>query len=292
MKNFRFNKIIVIESLDPNERHTGKELYDDLIARMPYLHSELLADYKKVNTLKEWDALMNDILTECNNTGNIPILHLEIHGEGSGKGLVTSSNELIPLEHVGNQFRDINVATGCNLFITLGVCKGLYLLFNMHMNKPMPFIGAVGSFDTMLNSDIYIRYYDFYDTFFRTLDIASAYVALQKANPDLDSKYRYMPADELFYKNYQEYLNKQCTDGALKARAKESIATLSCKNRHERRLKEKLFIKQEKIDRGKYFRNHAATFFMTNEFPENKERFDVPKDFKKLKERYDNLVMV
>lgn len=292
MKNFSFNKIYVIESLDPNERHTGKELYDDLIARMPYIHSELKVDYKEVNTLQEWDTLMGDILDECINAGIIPILHLEIHGESSGKGLVTNSKELISLEHVGNQFREINIATGCNLFLTLGVCKGLYLLFNMHMDKPMPFIGAIGSFDSILNYDIYIRYYDFYDTFFRSLDIASAYVALQKANPALDSKYRYMPADEIFYKNYQEYLNNKCSDDALKVRAKETIAALNCTNRHERRLKEKQFIQQEKKDRAKYFREHTATFFMTDEFPENKERFDVPRDFKELKDRYNNLVMV
>lgn len=292
MRNFRFNKIYVIESLDPNERHTGKELYDDLIARMPFIHKELLVDYKPINTIKEWDQLMDDILRECQNTGNIPILHLEIHGEASGKGLVTNSKELITLEHAGNQFRAINIQTGCNLFITLGVCKGLYLLFNMHMNKPMPFVGAVGSFDTILNYDIYLRYYDFYDTFFRTLDIASAYRALQEANPNLDSKFRYMPADEIFYKNYQEYLNKQCTETALKQRAKESIAVLNCRNRHERKEKERLFIKEEKAKRGKYFREHASIFFMTKEFPENKDRFDVPKDFKELKERFNNLVMV
>ena len=52
MKNFRFNKIIVLESLKDNERHTGKELYDDLISRMPYIHTNLKVEYNDIVSIR------------------------------------------------------------------------------------------------------------------------------------------------------------------------------------------------------------------------------------------------
>ena len=293
MKNFRFNKIIVLESLKDNERHTGKELYDDLISRMPYIHTKLKVEYYDIDTLAQWDVVMDDILGDCLQNHNIPIIHFEIHGESNGKGLVIKNHELATLEHVGAQLRNINIATGCNLFITLGVCKGLYLLFNMIMNEPMPFIGAVGSFSNLKNDDIYIRFYDFYDTLFSSMDIGKAFTALQHANPDMPAEYRYIPADELFYKNYHLYLKEQCTKVALGRRAKESIGELKKQkpmNRRERRMKEKEFIAMEKKSREKYFREHSSKFFMLSEYPDNKDRFNVPSTFKELKDRYDRLV--
>lgn len=293
MKNFRFNKIIVLESLRNEERRTGKELYDDLITRMSYIHTNLKVEYHDINSLVQWNGIMNDILNDCLQNQNIPILHFEIHGEKDGRGLVTKNHELATLEHVGTQLRKINIVTGCNLFITLGVCKGMYLLFNMKMSEPMPFIGAVGSFKDLENDDIYIRFYDFYDRLFSTMDIGEAFAALQIANPDIPAEYRYIPADELFYKNYQTYLNEQCTEDSLKRRAKESVGEMKRQmpmNRQERRRKEKEFIEMEKKSRARYFREYSSIFFMLSDYPDNKDRFNVPSTFKELKDRYDKLV--
>lgn len=165
-------------------------------------------------------------------------------------------------------------------------------MFNMLMSEPMSFIGVIGSFENIKNYDIYIRYFDFYEIFFNTFDIGKAYVALQMANPDLESKYRYIPADELFFKNYQDYLKNNCTKDALKKRAKDSIRDVRCVNRKERRAKEKDFVMAEKRNRAKLFREHAAIFFMTDEFPDNKVRFNVPANYEELKQRYNNLVLL
>lgn len=223
----------------------------------------------------------------------MPILHFEIHGDNGGNGLVTSCGQLVTIEHVGDQLRKINVETGCNLLITLGVCKGLYLLFNMLLSRPMPFIGAIGSFDILINNDIYLRYYEFYDSFFRTFDIGTAYVALQNANPDIPSSYRYIAADEVFYKNYQYYLDTQCTPKALMERAKSEISqNFPGLNRNQKREKERQFIKEESRSLVRFFKEHASSFFMLDEYPENKDRFDVPSSFAELRKRYDNLVTI
>lgn len=98
------------------------------------------------------------------------------------------------------------------------------------------------------------------------------------------------PADEVFYKNYMEYRNN-CTKDTIKARAKESISTLKLANRAERRKKESEFIKLEKKKRLEYYKSSSKIYFILDEYPENKERFNVPDTFEELKERCENLIV-
>lgn len=291
---FSFNTIYVIESLPDGEMKTGYDIWHDQLQYMKVNHPKLDVFYKAVPSLKKWDDLMRDILDDVIQNGNIPILHIEVHGEENGKGLVFKNGELSGIEHVGEQLRKINIATGCNLMLTLGVCKGLNLLFDMHLDKPMPFIGAVGSFDEIYSEDILIRYTEFYDTLFKTFNVGEAYIRLMNSNTGFPPSYRFFPADEFYYKNYQEYINKQCTETALKQRALDTIATMSNPpvNRGERRRFMKLFVKEEQKNRLKYFKEHSEIFFMLDKFPENRERFDVPSSFAALKRKYEKRVFV
>lgn len=286
MDFFHFNKIYVIESL--NENKTGQELYDSLIQRMAFKYKELHTQFCEIESSEQWDTLMDNILDECGND-IIPLLHLEIHGSQSG--VVLKNGDLISVLHLGEQFRKINIACGCNLFVTLGVCKGLNILLNMSMDKPMPFIGAIGSFCNILEDDLRIRYFDFYETLFETFDIAKSFIALSKANPDCPSTYQYIPADELFYKNYSIYLKEKCSIDALKKRADECMPII-CSSRQQKRRFKCDFIKTERMNRAKYFKEHTTSFFMIDIFPENFERFHVPSNLSELEERYKNLVLL
>lgn len=290
MKHFQFNQIYIIESLSDGERHTGHSIYEDLKI-MAIRYPELDVRYKDICSLQEWDVLMKEILVDCCTTGRIPILHLEIHGEEDG--LVLKNNDFVPLERAGIQFRKINVATGCNLFLTLGVCKGLYLLFNMHPNLPMPFIGAVGSFDNLSSYDIECRYSQFYETFFDSFDIGKAYLALLNENTGIDPKYRYLAADEIFYKCYQGYIKDNCTEEAVQKRVSESIREAGIAiNRNVRRRKEREFIRLEKQTRNLYYRQAINTFFDIEHFPDNLDRFEVPLTIKALEEKCKHLTTI
>lgn len=227
---------------------------------------------------------MTSILEEC-ETGIKPLFHIEIHGEKFGKGFVLKNGDLISLSLIGEQFRKINIACGCNLFVTLGVCKGLNILLNMEMDKPMPFIGAIGSFCDIYEDDLTIRYYAFYDTFFSSFDIAKSFNSLSIANPEIPSTYQYISADELFYKSYSKYLRNKCNPEALKDRAISCMPS-SATTRQLRRKFVRDFIKEEQHNRLSFFQEHTKSFFMIDRFPENKTRFHVPINFKGLENRY------
>ena len=292
MKNFKFNTIYIIESLGVDEPKTGRILYDDLQVQQ-YVHQGLQVKFNDINNAFEWDDLMSHILNKCMTNREFPILHLEIHG--CKQGIEFRDGSFRTVEQVGEQFRKINIATGCNLFITMGVCKGLYVLFETHIDKPMPFCGAIGSFEKMSSYDIQLRYAEFYGTFFKTFDVTQAYLQLIKTDtgtPNEYTQYRYIRVDEVFYKAYLDYIKKACTQEGMNQRAldaaKENGVVLQ--TRQIRRKFQRDFAKEEKKSRGFYYKQAAKQFFMLDSYPENKDRFEVPDSYENLEQRCKDII--
>lgn len=284
MKTLYFNKIYVIESLFENDKKTGKELYDDLLRYQPLKFSSLKVEYCKVNNKNEWDLLMNDIINECKTNDIYPILHLEIHGLDDGSGLKLNSEENLDYKYIANQFREINLLSNFNLFITLAVCKGLFLLKHTEVLKPMPFCALLGSFEKILENELYLRFYEFYDELFVSFDLTKAFKRLTEANDIVPNSYDFIHIDDLFIKAYKVYINTRCTPEALEERAllcaEEKGIKLS--NRKERRDYVKNFRKEEKKLREIDYHNIVFKFFLLKEFKDNKKRFNLPSDLKDL----------
>ena len=115
---------------------------------------ELKVEYRSIASKNEWDALMNEIAIDCERNGSLPILHLEIHGANTKEGLVLENREYLAYESIRPQIVRINVASRCNLFITLAVCKGLLMTKLNRLTEPMPFCGLLGAYDTIMEDDI------------------------------------------------------------------------------------------------------------------------------------------
>ena len=70
------------------------------------------------------------------------------------------------------------------------------------------------------------------------------------------------------------------------------LSGLPLVNRQQKRKFIRDFVEIERKNRLDYFREHSSIFFMLQEFPENRERFDVPNSFSKLQKKYQNVVFV
>lgn len=273
MASFKFNKVIIIESLD-NERKTGMELHDDLNSWVPGVFN-IEIEYKPVHNKEEWDKLFKTIADECENKGVSPILHLEIHGEEHGTGLVLASGEFISMEELGETVGNINYLTGCNTFMTLAVCRGLTSLFSIHMTKPMPFCGAIGSFDTIMNNDILLSFTEFYHELFNSFNIYRAYEELRKANEGRIGEYYVYMADALFIRVYKRYVNEQCSEEKLNKRA---TAAYHETGGYGILLEDFIsnFKQIEKENRDKEYNEFKHKFFLLDKFPQNEMRFALP----------------
>lgn len=291
MKSFCFNKIYVIESLPADDRQTGKELYDDLLRYESIKYPQLSVEYRSIVDKSAWDVLMEEIAMDCVQNGNQVILHLEIHGAENGSGLVLANRDYLSYDSIRPQFVRINIATGCNSFLTLAVCKGLYVTSINRLSQPMPFCGLLGAYDKITESDLAIRFNEFYDELFDSFELAKAYKRLMSVNPGIPHSYRFVHADDFFCKVYQNYIDQKCNSAIIKKRALDAAKenNFPLENRQKRRKFQREFIQLERKKRLKYYQDAANTFFMLDRFPENKNRFDVPSDLVELKKRADGI---
>lgn len=276
MANFSFNKLYVIESLDSTEKKTGTELYNDLLRWKEFEHNdklsvELIEISNKNNFIKclksiELETLSNDIY---------PILHLEIHGSQNLDGLVLNSGELVGWNDIYSYLININSNIGNNLFLTLAVCHGAYLMQLIKLDRPAPFWGFIGSFEIINVSDLMLRYYEFYKEFLDSFNLNLAFDKLQKSNPTIPSTYRFISSEITFKEVYQNYLNENTSEKGIAERTKQvqKDENLKFTNRGERRDFEKKFAKQVKETRDMFLKKHRRIFFMFDKFPKNKDRF-------------------
>lgn len=281
MHSFIFNKIYVVESLQ-NERQTGKELYDDIINRRSYYHSALDTEYVQVPSLKDWSFTIKRIIQEVKDNQVIPILHLELHGSSNHDGLVLAKGDLIPWRDFVSDIRCINIETQNNLFITMGICFGMDILYYTSLEEPSPFWGIIGSLYALQNDDIYIRYSEFYDEFLQSFDLTKSLQCLFKANPNRPQEYSFVNAPELFKMIYKNYLKTQFASDAIKKRISDTIMEEETKRRvkftsEEKKVFASKFKKELKKTKNRFYLSHFNNFLMCNKFETCKERFAIPR---------------
>lgn len=296
MEAFSFNKIYVIESLKVDDNLTGKELYDDLLKWQEVkTKGKITAEYCQIRNIYEWDSNISKIINECKEKGIRPIIHIEMHGiekedDKDWQGFRLSSGEDLTYQDFGDSMRKINKECGCNLFITLAVCYGLYSIFSLKENikQVMPFCAALGSFEDLKEGDLTIRYNEFYDELLTSFDLSKAFLRLQNSNPDIPSQYHIIYIDDIFYHAYYEYLTKLCTRESIRERAMSEANRNGIKfiNRQERRAYIRSFEKIEKATRQKEYDRFKNDFFMLDQFPQNIKRFNIPKTWQELKLKF------
>lgn len=276
MSFFKFNRIYIIESLPVNEKQTGTELYKDLIRWKVQKYPELKSDIFHPDDKKDWVRMIDKIRNECAVGSVVPVLHFEMHGNSNLNGLVLKSGESVDWEELYHELVEINILTKNNLFITMAVCHGAYFKIAMHIDRPVPFYGLIGSFEEIYLCDFPIRYNDFYEEFLSSLNLNVAYKKLIEANPSMSTEYRFISAEETFQRVYKDYINNNCTEEALKERALQNMPLSKYPSRREKRGAIREFKKKYEVTKNKFYREHCQTFFMLDKYPENRERFNIP----------------
>lgn len=284
-----FNRIYVIESLQPNEKLTGTDLHNDLLRYQSIVHSDFESILRNPVDKKDWNQLFKVIEKDCKLNGNSPIIHLEVHGENLKRGLVLTSGELVTWEELYQNLVDINIAIKNELFITMAVCFGNFWLSSAFLNRPAAFRGIVGSFDELKVSDLVIRYEAFYQELFSSFDFNRAYNALKNSNPGLPNDYRCYSAEEIFALTFRDYEMNHCSQEALRKRALVAADASGCMNRQERRKFAREFIKKEPQKRELYFQKCYQTFFMVKKYPELASTIEFGNSMREMKNHFKSI---
>ena len=189
MKNFKFNKIQVIESLAIYEK-SGTDLFNNIISRKKYFfYPKLKTELSNPKTKKEFIECLDKIELDFIENRICPIIHFEIHGSNDKKGLILSSGEFVSWKELVKYIAKINLLTNNNLFITFAVCYGAHFLKEIKIDKPSPYWGFIGSFEEITFEDLVIRYEEFYDEFLVSLNLTKSISRLHNSNPLIPSSY-------------------------------------------------------------------------------------------------------
>ena len=282
MIEIHFNQIYIIESLQSGDKLTGTDLYNNLLQYQSINHPYFKAILKSPQNKKEWNDVFDEIYNDCSTNGNAPILHFEGHGSSDKKGLVLTSGELVRWKEIYEKLRRINIVIKNELFITMAVCHGNYLLRATRFDSPSAFRGIIGSFEEIQENDLVIRYEEFYRELFSSLDINKAYDSLKAANPSLPNSYKCYSAEYVFAISFLGYAKKYCSDKALEIQATKIIANRNLRqNKNE--VKE-LIKKRQKI----YFNKSYKTFFMIDKYPGLVNTVNFPNDFYRMKDWFQS----
>ena len=283
MSGFKFNKVYVIESLDSTkDKLTGQELYEDLLRRKTYQIKDFKSELFQIETKKDFFEKLEHLKNESITEGYYPILHFEIHGSEDNTGLVLKSNELVTWEELVTDLRDLNTIIENNLFITMAVCFGAYIMRLIKVSEPSPFWGIIGSFEEIYVYDLIIRYNEFYTEFLENFDLNKAVEKLHNANPNLESSFKFINSEQTFINVNKKYFSEKFTPKAIGERFKDGIKQEGIKMTdrnamHEFRLKFTIELHKSK---RQTFEEHKEAFFMIDKFPGNAERF---------KDRYEDV---
>lgn len=276
-----FNSIYVIESLPDGDEKTGTQLYEDLLRWQQYKYKGLKTVLLEPKDKLDWTITMENIHDDTVNKGVFPIIHFEIHGSTNKDGLVLASGELVTWESMRAILIKINIASKMNLFVSLAVCHGAYLLTQYKLDQRAFCSGLLGSFDEIKVSDLKIRFTEFYQELFTTFDMNKAYQRLLNSNPGVEIDYKCISALEIFYRIYKNYIITQVNDPErVKQRAMDAAQANGriLETRQQKRSFQRDFAKQIHKTKNQYYVEHSTTFLMLDLFPEKKQDFNIPAD--------------
>lgn len=203
-----FSKVVIIQSLGPKDPPTGQILQEYLFALNSEYQRDLSIELIDCPGAADFCRIMDDLIHEAKN-GNYPILQIECHG-GPQDGLEFRDDSDMGWDQVSEKITELNKATGLNLLVIFSACFGEYFGHTMSITKAAPCWCMLGPSKTIYADEILQCFREFYNSFFRDLDIRAAVNKLNKIKLS-EGGWRCHQIEELFYTVCKMYLVEECT---------------------------------------------------------------------------------
>ena len=302
MKNFTFNKVYIIRSLDPNPSKKALWIPGDVLR---YELTKANVSNELIDIQDGWIGFNREMLRiagECIVNNIKPIVHFICHGGEPSKKYPKGAmafwnqnshdNDIYEWGQILPYLEYLNLVSHFNLFVTMSVCHGFYSLLSLLQDyHRIPFCGLLASPDPVsLNSSI-SGFTKFYISLIINADIITATndlrIALEPLRPQYESlglkmeEYLVLFSDDLFTKAAKDdYIKNRSSLGKLWNLGKKIYYRV--RYRREERIRD--FV-------GKTLRDYPILFtqirdykFMLDVYPEERNRFDLPDSFNELKE--------
>jgi len=269
MADFAFDRVVVLQSLQPHEFKSGTELKlyleglsEDSSHPIPielYEFSDLIGFKQQLLVLR------NSI-----ESGQHPILHLEMHGLADASGLVFSDNSKITWSDLQPILAELNMASGLNLLVCVATCFGGHSLSMVNPTSPSPCFAIIGPIKSISGPELLQAFRGFYRILFESLDAKLALKELLGSRI-LESGFIGRSSEEWYL-----YLAKRFLEGYCKNH--ETGQELDAADSDKEDLNALGFFGgRDQLNREKY-RNFTSQifnrFFMVDDIPDCAQRFE------------------
>lgn len=305
---FSFNKIYFIESINSNieedkDLAIGKPLMDVLQKQIDSLkqkdnkYQDLSGELIEINGLNEWNEAFGKIEQECKN-GTFPIIHFICHGyykkeTNSSFMWLADTNKptfgYIPLQwsDVTYTLERINIACHNNLMVTMCVCYGFYALKNIFDQQHRIPYWCLLSKPNPVSLDEGINMIYFYISLIQNHSLNDALEKLHEVSyndtTEETEKLKFVFADYwytwLIHKELTRREDIKCLE-EIARNVYQGDILLQYMYKWEDFLQ--LYIKIYKEDIRRIYEDLVYKKFMFDLYPEERERFDIPKTYEEL----------
>ncbi|WP_272970163.1 hypothetical protein [Comamonas terrigena] len=176
--SYKFNRVVIIESLEDFEVKTGLENGRVLAGELERLNKATSVEYYLCEGVVDFKRIIKDIIIQSSHE-SIPILHIECHGDIL-EGLEFRNGSVISWLELARLIFPLNLATGCNLMLCLSACHAASFLSQMGTLKiPCPCRILVAPATEVNPADCMRGFRIFYSELFRARRVEVALKAIE-----------------------------------------------------------------------------------------------------------------
>lgn len=269
-----FDSVWVVESPPPGLDPSGRPVYEMIENELPCSgFDEFQPRYCNVASEEQlWESL-SALEDEVLKNGKHPILHLDIaHGCREDPGFSLANDDFIPLPELKETLVAINRATGFDLLLTVATCFGGFVAGLCRPPGGAPACAAIGPVKSVKSQDLIDAYSAFYRELLQTGNVDSAVDALDHEKPCTFNKDMF-DARGLFVKGYQTFVSVVENPQALQ----QLLSQLPAGSTLRPRLRRVISKARKPSEEGDVssFEQVKKEYFMLDEFPSNRERFQL-----------------
>ena len=197
----RSTHIWIVEWLSTTERRTGNELYEWMEQQRPNW-----ALYNQCNSKADVINSIERAAQVAQQTGMVPILHIEAHGCSDGIAPSTDTREeLLTWKEIIIPLQRLNVATKCNLVVVVAACLGFAAIQALTKGRRAPAVALVGPDETVNESDLLLGTKEFYRRF-KDKNLQLTNIAESASREMIVANFEIEPFATLAYESMIEHL--------------------------------------------------------------------------------------
>lgn len=220
VENVYIHKIIIIQSLREDDLKTGSRLEEDVDTFISAFNINITVEIKNIENKQELIGLLNEIKSDIKRKREIPLLHIEAHGNKDG--LELTNGEFLSWQELKLYLIAINIETRFNLFIVLAMCNGAYFLDALKIDDRSPCVGMLAPIKPVYPTPLLSTFINFYKKLFKTADIFKSAIHINQENNPEESVYFCTSA----YHHCEEVMKKLKENTLSKKAIREDAKTL------------------------------------------------------------------